>query len=426
MREEKKQEEVKKRGLVGGMIIVKRKEEYVFVSGDWHVPYEDNGCVETFFGLVEEVRPVGQVFNGDMNDFYPLSRFDKSPERIELLQWELDKNREYMKRVKEGMRKDGWVKYHGGNHDDRLRKWINKHPEIASLRALELENLLGLRELGFEYVPYSKTMRVGRYTIHHGSKVRSQSGYTARANVEDYGMNIITNHTHRLGTYYRRYGGQVVEGRENGCMCKLDPEYVIGAEPNWQQGFGVIILSDGESRYEEVRIEGGRLRWRDVSIEYVGSGSSIGESSQVVLMETQSLETVLIEPVQTSTKKEKTETMIEVKGGYVWMKPETGEEEQEENAIDITLENLEGFSNEQARRKRCGSSEDEEECREEYEEQKRAETESTGEESREGFSGGGGGGKGSKNRTGKYKGGERWTSQKRDASGRWSSESKKK
>lgn len=257
----------------GGMMRREREEEgvnmgmrRVVVAGDFHVPFEDEDCVDLFIEFLSRVKPGGLVLNGDIGDFYILSRFDKSPERILGLQGELDGQREMLRRVRGVMPEGSWIELHEGNHDKRLQKWVYSHPEVASLRVLQIPYLLGLEELRIGFVRYKDVMNVSGYVVHHGVKVRSQSGYTARANVDDYGVSVITNHTHRFGRYYKRVGGRLVMGIENGCMCRLDPEYVDGAAPNWHQGFGIITEVGGVSVYEEVHIIGGILSWRDMRI----------------------------------------------------------------------------------------------------------------------------------------------------------------
>lgn len=64
------------------------------------------------------------------------------------------------------------------------------------------------------------------------------SGYTAKNLVEEKGMSVIQNHTHRGGVSYKRDYDRLKVGVENFCLCDLNPPYC--SIPNWQNGFSII------------------------------------------------------------------------------------------------------------------------------------------------------------------------------------------
>ena len=64
-------------------------ETIVFVS-DLHAPYHDEGALSSAFNLIRRVSPDRIVLNGDVNDFFQLSRFNTGLERLESLQAEID------------------------------------------------------------------------------------------------------------------------------------------------------------------------------------------------------------------------------------------------------------------------------------------------------------------------------------------------
>ena len=52
----------------------------------------------------------------------------------------------------------------------------------------------------------------------------------------------MIGHTHRLGIYYRTNAKGTHAAYENGCLCRLDPEYV--QDPDWQQGLSVVRVGE--------------------------------------------------------------------------------------------------------------------------------------------------------------------------------------
>ena len=96
----------------------------------------------------------------------------------------------------------------------------------------------------------------------HGDIARKHSAYTAKGNVENKGMSVFNNHTHRMGSYYKsdELGDRV--GVECGCMCKLNPEYIDGT-PNWQQGFAVIYKKKNSKWFQHylVKATKGKFIW---------------------------------------------------------------------------------------------------------------------------------------------------------------------
>jgi len=210
-------------------------ERSVFL-GDAHIPYQDPDVLKLVIEFVKDFQPDRLFVLGDWVDFYDLSVFDKDPNRKNKLQRELDLGQAYLEDLVEAAPNSKRV-FMQGNHEDRLRKWLWANEEIASLRGMGIEELLGLRELGFETYDYHQVYNYNGFLVKHGDLVRKHAGYTARAELENSGVSGISGHTHRLGSHHKRdHAGQVV-WYEAGCVCDLEPHYTV--RPNWQQGFGI-------------------------------------------------------------------------------------------------------------------------------------------------------------------------------------------
>lgn len=230
------------------------------VASDLHVPYHDKRAFDLLLGAIDVWMPDQVIINGDGMDCNAVSQYDKDPSRIVDggLQEEADMMRRLLRlvvstlgrrtriRTVDGKRR---VIYKPGNHEDRIRRYLWRHPELYGLRALEIPELLGLDDLGITYEPDDTLLAQGALRVSHGTRVRQKAGYTATAELEAamYGYGTVTGHTHRLATVHAKTPQGVVSASEGGCLCDLEPTYT--RNPNWQHGVTLIYSSLTTTQY---------------------------------------------------------------------------------------------------------------------------------------------------------------------------------
>lgn len=94
-------------------------------------------------------------------------------------------------------------------------------------------------------VPYSG--KVSCVSVDNGTLVVRSKGKT-----------IVTQNTHRLCKYIARKSGRKFVWLETGCLCSLNPEYMIN--PNWQAGFAQLEFRNGKLYNSKViEIEKGKI-----------------------------------------------------------------------------------------------------------------------------------------------------------------------
>lgn len=218
--------------------------------GDTHFPFADPRALEIVGQVVSLIKPNMIIHMGDLLDCYPLSRFDKNPNRLYTLQDEINMGRAHLAQMRMRAPSAKFI-FLEGNHCDRLRRtmWNTEGPQAALMQltdvqeALTWPRLLGLEELGIEFFAYDQQTKqrfLPKWLLKHGTVVRQYSGYTARGEMEKYNCSGSSGHTHRLGVYFRRdYNGNHC-WTETGCTCLLTPEYMD--DPNWQQGCVVVTF----------------------------------------------------------------------------------------------------------------------------------------------------------------------------------------
>lgn len=214
---------------------------------DEHFPHQDDHARSLALKIVRDFNPDVRICGSDGMDFYSISKFDKDPDRIasttlqdEINQWKAGQ-REWR-----DASPNARPLFLLGNHEDRLRKYLWRHPELWGLEALKLQNVLGFAELGIENQDGNEILLHNKLLIKHGERVRTHSAYSAKAELEKefYSVSILSGHTHRGGVHYATTRKGVVEAHECFCLCRLDPEYT--SNPNWQQG---IVLAEVDKNY---------------------------------------------------------------------------------------------------------------------------------------------------------------------------------
>jgi predicted phosphodiesterase len=229
------------------------------LAQDFHFPFQDIWLIALFLAFVNRERPDQIILPGDILDCYTISRFDKDPNRKLKLQGEINECFNFLVDLREAAGEDCEIVYLEGNHEQRLRKYLwSKAPELADLECLTIEGLLELDTLD---VKYQESIDIGKFHIYHGSLVRQEAGYTAKAEFVKNGCSGMTGHTHRDAKYTRRNRGGHHVWYENFCMCDLDAEYIDGIA-NWTQGWSVMTTVGSRQYVEQIPVINHRYIWK--------------------------------------------------------------------------------------------------------------------------------------------------------------------
>lgn len=183
-------------------------------------------------------RPDVVCILGDFADFYSVSSHDKNPNRAADLQFEVDDVRRGLKELMSlGASRHVYV---SGNHEDRLERYLmQKAP--ALFNAVKVDEVLGLKQLGWEYVPYKQHIMLGKLHITHDcGNAGAYAHYRAQ---ETFQGNVIIGHTHRLG--YAVVGNAAGKPHVGamfgwlGDLNQIDYMHKASALRHWAHGFGL-------------------------------------------------------------------------------------------------------------------------------------------------------------------------------------------
>ena len=224
------------------------------IISDIHAPYHDGHAVELACKLIEAAQPDEVVHLGDGVDFYALSKYDRNPKRALKLQYEINIARKVNRAIASAAPEAPHY-YIRGNHEDRLKKYLWRHPEIAGLEVLELGAALHLAEDGWELNKgYDREYCGRRLLLTHGGRVSRFSAYSARMLLADLGnqQSAMMGHTHRQGVYCFTGSRFQVRGYEVGCLCSFDVDY--RRRVNWQLGMSMLEVTGNRFYIEMIPI----------------------------------------------------------------------------------------------------------------------------------------------------------------------------
>lgn len=225
------------------------------VLNDVQFPFEDKKVLwDLVVPFVEELRPNGVILNGDIVDCYSLSEFTKNPLEEADLTKEIRLADRLMNRLSKAAKSSDELIWLGGNHEARLQRYVWKHaPVLGAVEGVRFPNLFNLQHYGFQWLEYGDKHYLGKLMVTHGTEVNKHSGWTARSHFLKHGTSVLIGHTHRLGVFHATNDVGDHAAYENGCLCRLDPEY--DPSPNWQHGFAVVhVLDDGYFNTQQMRI----------------------------------------------------------------------------------------------------------------------------------------------------------------------------
>jgi hypothetical protein len=206
------------------------------------MPYHDSRAWGLFLKVGKDLKPALISIIGDFADFYAVSSHSKNPKRANRLDEELDIVRGGLDDL-DALGADEKI-FVEGNHEDRLRRYMqDKAPELHSV--VNVEKILGLKERGWQYVPYKDHTRVGKLYLTHDVGVFGR--YSVYRALDTYQHSVITGHSHRFS--YVVEGNAVGEHKVSaafgwlGDSSKIDYMHRPTVRKNWALGFGYGYLN---------------------------------------------------------------------------------------------------------------------------------------------------------------------------------------
>ena len=249
------------------------KTQKTFVIPDLQIPYHSPGFVDKLFKVIDVCKPDVICIIGDFMDFPEVSRWTKGGrgEFEPTLQGSLDKGRKILETLR-AVAPKATIHYKMGNHDERLEKYIGDYaPAVLKLRSNDIGYQLGLAGVDVQLQRDPFVLAPGVLAIHgHERAYSSVSGRYEMARIQQYGMSVVSGHTHTpvLVTVAQGHGSRQKHFWGMNVGHGMDVKkvgYTKDGHVNWCQGFGIIETdSRGVSHPRLITAPGGRFTFGGV------------------------------------------------------------------------------------------------------------------------------------------------------------------
>jgi predicted phosphodiesterase len=216
------------------------------ILSDVHVPYHSETAVSSAVAFLKSQSLSGLLLNGDIADFYAISRYMKDPTQRDF-KGELQAVRAFIRWLRSEFPGIPIV-YKLGNHEERWQHWLWQHAaEISDDPRMSLGAWLELDQHDVTLVEDMRPVMLGKLPVLHGHEL--PKGMAAPVNVARGAFlrtlsTCLVGHSHRTSNHAESDMWHRETGCwSTGCLCDLRPEY---ARINrWNHGFAVATVHKG-------------------------------------------------------------------------------------------------------------------------------------------------------------------------------------
>lgn len=220
------------------------KANRVAIVSDIHAPYHSISAVTTALDFIKKEKPDTVLINGDLFDFYKLSRFMQDPSKRDFAQ-EIQIGCDLIKIIQKETKARIILKY--GNHEVRYKHYIyQRAAALSGFEDFELDTIIKKRVSDIEIVHDLQFILANELTIIHGHEF--QSSFFSPVNVAR-GLflrakaNTFCGHSHRTSSHVERtIETKTIATWSAGCLCELFPDYA--KINNWNHGFAMLDMGN--------------------------------------------------------------------------------------------------------------------------------------------------------------------------------------
>jgi len=233
------------------------------VISDLHVPFHSEKALGAAVKHLKDMNPDCLLINGDLCDFYGLSKYSKNPRDRDDV-GELHALRECTAWLRSCFPKARIV-VKQGNHEARYDQFCwESHGRLALENEMSLPHWLHFEKYGVEYVTDQRAILVGKLAVFHGHElgkgisnpVNPARGAFLRAH-----DTVLVGHSHQTSAHAdTSWSRNEIMCWSTGCLSDLNPAYHVVNRYNW--GFAnVDVATDGSFDVSNFRIsQTGKIR----------------------------------------------------------------------------------------------------------------------------------------------------------------------
>jgi len=220
----------------------------VGILSDVHVPYHSEIAVAAAVGYLRDLGLDGLLLNGDICDFYAISRWQKDPSQRDF-KGELEACRDFLAYIRQQF-PDIPIVLKAGNHEERWTHWLWQHaPEISDDPMMSLTAWLKLVDHDITLVEDQRPVMLGKLPVMHGHEL--PKGLAAPVNVARGAFlrtlsTCLVGHSHRTSNHTESdMWHDETACWSAGCLCDLTPQFARINRWNW--GFAVATVHEDDT-----------------------------------------------------------------------------------------------------------------------------------------------------------------------------------
>jgi predicted phosphodiesterase len=217
----------------------------VGILSDVHVPYHSEVAVTAAVNYLKTQSLTGLLLNGDIADFYAISRYMKDPKQRDF-KGELEAVRQFLAWIRSEF-PDIPIVFKVGNHEDRWTHWLWQHaPEISDEPMMSLHAWLKLGDHDITLVEDQRPVMLGKLPVLHGHEL--PRGLASPVNVARGAWmrtlsTVLVGHSHRTSNHAEsNMWHHETACWSVGCLCDLRPEYAKFNK--WNHGFAIATIHE--------------------------------------------------------------------------------------------------------------------------------------------------------------------------------------
>lgn len=231
----------------------------VGVMSDIHLPLHDRPALMATASYLKEKNIDALILNGDVLDCSNLTRHSQRKAMRYTWGQELEVARAFFSSLRVLFPKIP-ILYLEGNHENWVKQYlVRQAPQLSG--DYELEKVLGLEQLGIQWLPEDRVVKYGKLYIMHGHQLRiGGSMNVAEKVLSKAGVNVMVGHWHQQAYYEKKnLVDEIHACWINGALCDLHPDYM--PYNNHGHGFAMIEMLDSDGTFNVVqrKVKNGRV-----------------------------------------------------------------------------------------------------------------------------------------------------------------------
>lgn len=225
----------------------------IICAGDFHLPDVNNKALAVFENYLGRDKWDYLVIGGDLLDFSYLSKYSignlRSIEGKRIMK-DYDLANKLLDKI-DKLHKGKKV-FIVGNHEDRVRKYIDANPNLEGF--VEIDKCLKLKERGYKVVwnyPKGDLFTINGISFIHGTY---HNQFHAKKHLDAY-ESIVYFHTHTFQQFTKssfKKGLRMAQGV--GSMCNYEQSYIGKRPSSWQLGFLTIETDKNKTIFSQIML----------------------------------------------------------------------------------------------------------------------------------------------------------------------------